>query len=59
MSDFHRQRLVRFLDQGFRYPVAYIALLVPYAIMRLLVISGFTVSFEAMIFAFVCWYSLG
>ncbi|KAJ3516138.1 hypothetical protein NLJ89_g1317 [Agrocybe chaxingu] len=41
------------------YPVAYIALLVPYSTMRLLIISGFNVPFEAVIFAFVCWYLLG
>ncbi|RDB26384.1 hypothetical protein Hypma_006851 [Hypsizygus marmoreus] len=41
------------------YPIAYIALLVPYSVMRLLVISGFTVAFESMIFAFTCWFMLG
>lgn len=41
------------------YPVAYIALLVPYSIVRLLDISGFAVSFKLIIFADVCWFSLG
>jgi len=41
------------------YPVAYIALLVPYSIVRLLDISGFVVPFEATVFGFVCWFSLG
>ncbi|KAG5645534.1 hypothetical protein DXG03_005809 [Asterophora parasitica] len=41
------------------YPVAYIALLVPYSVMRLLVISGFTVGFEAIILAYACWFMLG
>ncbi|KAF9532593.1 hypothetical protein CPB83DRAFT_759343, partial [Crepidotus variabilis] len=40
------------------YPVAYIALLVPYSLLRLFAISGFKVPFGAMIFAFVCWYLL-
>ena len=34
-------------------------LLVPYSIVRLLDISGFAVSFEAIVFAYVCWFSLG
>ncbi|KAF9466546.1 hypothetical protein BDZ94DRAFT_1306142 [Collybia nuda] len=41
------------------YPIAYIALLLPYSIVRLLAISGFTVAFESLIFASVCWYLLG
>ncbi|KAF8150756.1 hypothetical protein B0H34DRAFT_824442 [Crassisporium funariophilum] len=41
------------------YFIAYVALLVPYSVMRLLDISGFTVPFQAMVFAFVCWFSLG
>ncbi|KAF8907347.1 hypothetical protein CPB84DRAFT_1844044 [Gymnopilus junonius] len=40
------------------YPVAYVALLIPYAVTRLFVISGFTVPFEANVFAFVCYISL-
>ena len=34
-------------------------LLVPYSIVRLLDISGFAVSFEAIVFAYVCWFTLG
>jgi hypothetical protein len=41
------------------YPVAYIALLVPYSVTRLLSISGFNVSFPGLIFACVCWFLLG
>ncbi|KAF8802528.1 hypothetical protein BYT27DRAFT_6764092 [Phlegmacium glaucopus] len=41
------------------YPVAYIVFLVPYSIVRLLDISGFVVPFEATVFGFVCWFSLG
>jgi len=41
------------------YPVAYILLLIPYSIVRLLDISGFLVSFEAIVLAYVCWFSLG
>jgi len=41
------------------YPVAYIVLLVPYSFVRLLDISGFAVSFEAIVFAYMCWFSLG
>lgn len=33
--------------------------MVPYSIVRLLDISGFAVSFEAIVFAYVCWFSLG
>jgi hypothetical protein len=41
------------------YPVAYIVLLVPYSFVRLLQISGFVVSSETIVFAYVCWFSLG
>jgi len=41
------------------YPVAYIVLLVPYSFVRLLDISGFAVSLEAIVFAYMCWFSLG
>ena len=34
-------------------------LLVPYSIVHLLDISGIVVSFEAIVFAYVCWFSLG
>jgi hypothetical protein len=40
------------------YPVAYVALLIPYAVTRLFQISGFAVPFEAVVFAQVCWYGL-
>ncbi|KAF8199657.1 hypothetical protein BJ912DRAFT_660206 [Pholiota molesta] len=40
------------------YPVAYIVLLIPYAITRLFMVSGFAVPFQAIIFASVCWYTL-
>lgn len=40
------------------YPVAYVAFLIPYAVTRLFMISGFNVPFEAAVFAFVCWFSL-
>ncbi|KAF9561964.1 hypothetical protein CPC08DRAFT_399176 [Agrocybe pediades] len=38
------------------YPIAYIALLIPYAVTRLFMISGFVVPFQAVVFAFVCWH---
>lgn len=38
---------------------AYVVLLVPYSVVRLLGISGFGVPFEAIVFACVCWYMLG
>ena len=34
-------------------------LLVPYSFVRLLDISGFVVSFSAIVFAYMCWFSLG
>ncbi|KAF5381971.1 hypothetical protein D9615_004299 [Tricholomella constricta] len=57
-EDYHRF-VARIARSMLWYPIAYIALLVPYSVMRLLVISGFTVSFESMIFAFTCWFMLG
>ena len=39
--------------------LAYIVLLVPYSFVRLLDISGFVVSFSAIVFAYMCWFSLG
>jgi hypothetical protein len=39
--------------------LAYIVLLVPYSFVRLMQISGFVVSLEAIVFAYVCWFSLG
>ncbi|TFK72979.1 hypothetical protein BDN72DRAFT_894414 [Pluteus cervinus] len=41
------------------YPIAYIALLIPYSVTRMLIISGFTIPFEAKVFASTCWYLLG
>jgi hypothetical protein len=38
---------------------AYIVLLLPYSVVRLLEISGFSVAFELLIFASVCWFLLG
>ncbi len=38
--------------------VAYISFLIPYAVTRLFLIAGFTVPFQAVVFASVCWYSL-
>jgi hypothetical protein len=40
------------------YPVAYVTCLIPYAVTRLFMISGFTVPFEAAVFAYVCYFSL-
>lgn len=39
--------------------LVYIVLLVPYSIVRLLDISGIVLPFEATVFGFVCWFSLG
>lgn len=41
------------------YPIAYVALLVPYSVMKLLSISGFVVPFQALVFAASCWFALG
>lgn len=41
------------------YPIAYVILLIPYSVMRLLDISGFKVTFASMIFAYACWFMLG
>ncbi|KIL64263.1 hypothetical protein M378DRAFT_41761, partial [Amanita muscaria Koide BX008] len=38
---------------------AYTTLLVPYSILQLLVISGFNVSFGALVFSSVLWFDLG
>lgn len=40
-------------------PTAYVLLLVPYSVTRLLMLAGYTVAFPAIIFAFGCWYTLG
>jgi hypothetical protein len=37
----------------------YILLLVPYSVTRLLQISGWSVPFGAMVFAYTCWFMLG
>ncbi|KAJ7583629.1 hypothetical protein C8J56DRAFT_954567 [Mycena floridula] len=41
------------------YPAAYILLLVPYSVTRLFALSGFVVPFQAVVFAFICWFLLG
>lgn len=41
------------------YPAAYILFLVPYSVTRLLSIGGYTIPFQAVVFAFVCWFALG
>lgn len=41
------------------YPIAYIALLIPYSVTRLFTLSGFPVPFQALVFAFTCWFMLG
>jgi len=41
------------------YPVVYIILLVPYSVTRLLQISGWSVPFGALVFAYTCWFMLG
>ncbi|KAJ3930665.1 MAG: hypothetical protein NXY57DRAFT_1011057 [Lentinula lateritia] len=41
------------------YPAAYILLLVPYSVTRLLSIRGFVIPFQVTVFAFVCWFALG
>lgn len=41
------------------FPIAYTTLLVPYSILQLLVISGFNVSFGALVFSSVLWFDLG
>lgn len=41
------------------YPAAYILFLVPYSITRLLGIAGTIIPFQVVVFAFVCWFTLG
>jgi len=41
------------------YPIAYIAFLIPYSVTRLFALSGYAVPFQAMVFAFTCWFMLG
>ncbi|KIM40010.1 hypothetical protein M413DRAFT_189985 [Hebeloma cylindrosporum] len=55
--DYHRF-IARIARSMLWYPVAYVVLLVPYAVTRLFGISGFKVPFEAVLFASACWYSL-
>ncbi|KAF9064159.1 hypothetical protein BDP27DRAFT_1426103 [Rhodocollybia butyracea] len=40
------------------YPAAYILLLVPYSVTRLLTLRGFVVPYQSVVFAFVCWFAL-
>ncbi|TFK27154.1 hypothetical protein FA15DRAFT_666648 [Coprinopsis marcescibilis] len=58
-GDNYHQFIVRVARSMLWYPVAYVALLVPYSVTRLLVISGFSVPFEAMVLACTCWFMLG
>ncbi|PPQ83448.1 hypothetical protein CVT25_007039 [Psilocybe cyanescens] len=41
-----------------RYPVAYVVFLIPYAVTRLFMLSGFVVPYEAVVFASICWFTL-
>ncbi|KAJ2916631.1 hypothetical protein MD484_g3819, partial [Candolleomyces efflorescens] len=58
-DDSYNRFLARVARSMVWYPVAYVALLVPYAITRLLQVSGYPVPFQALIFACVCWFMLG
>ncbi|KAF5367164.1 hypothetical protein D9758_004004 [Tetrapyrgos nigripes] len=56
----HYQRFVAGIAKSMLwYPAAYTILLLPYSITRLAVIGGFSVPFEVMVLAFVCWFALG
>ncbi|KAK7454478.1 hypothetical protein VKT23_011234 [Stygiomarasmius scandens] len=56
----HYQRFVAGIAKSMLwYPAAYITLLLPYSITRLAVIGGFSVPFQVMVLAFVCWFALG
>ncbi|KAF9036172.1 hypothetical protein BJ165DRAFT_619287 [Panaeolus papilionaceus] len=59
MGENYHRFIARVARSMLWYPIAYIALLVPYSITRLLMISGFDVHFGFVVFAFTCWYSLG
>ncbi|PPQ98759.1 hypothetical protein CVT24_003456 [Panaeolus cyanescens] len=59
MGENYHRFIARVARSMLWYPIAYIALLVPYSITRLLMISGFNVHFIFVVFAFVCWYFLG
>jgi hypothetical protein len=41
------------------YPAAYILFLVPYSVTRLVSLGTFTVPFQVVVFAYVCWFALG
>ncbi|KAK0469916.1 uncharacterized protein EV420DRAFT_1257051, partial [Desarmillaria tabescens] len=38
---------------------SYCVVLIPYSVTKLLILSGFSVPFQALIFAYVCWFLLG
>jgi len=57
-AEIYQQFVVELSRSMLWYPVAYIVFLVPYSMLRLFTVSGFPVPFEAMVFAFVCWYLL-
>ncbi|KAG2017824.1 hypothetical protein CC2G_007299 [Coprinopsis cinerea AmutBmut pab1-1] len=58
-SDNYQRFIARIASSMIWYPIAYVAFLVPYSIMRLLTISGYPVPFEALVFAACCWFALG
>ncbi|EKM78676.1 hypothetical protein AGABI1DRAFT_128960 [Agaricus bisporus var. burnettii JB137-S8] len=58
-KDNYHRFMVKLAKSMLWYPIAYITLLVPYSVTYLLAISGFKVTWEAMVFAFVCWFLLG
>ncbi|TEB34753.1 hypothetical protein FA13DRAFT_1625711 [Coprinellus micaceus] len=58
-ADHYNRFIARVARSMIWYPVAYVALLVPYSVLRLLEISGFFVPFQALVFAAVCWFMLG
>ncbi|KXN91683.1 hypothetical protein AN958_12535 [Leucoagaricus sp. SymC.cos] len=58
MEGYHRF-IARVAKSMLWFPIAYFALLVPYSVMRLLDLSGFQIAWEAMVFAYVCWFLLG
>ncbi|KAF9470914.1 hypothetical protein BDN70DRAFT_888629 [Pholiota conissans] len=58
MAESYHRFIARVARSMLWYPIAYIALLIPYAVTRLFMIAGFAVPFQAIVFASVCWYSL-
>ncbi|KAF5359541.1 hypothetical protein D9756_003319 [Leucocoprinus leucothites] len=58
MESYHRF-IARVARSMLWFPITYITLLIPYSVMRLLVISGFSIAWEALVFASVCWFLLG